>query len=267
MGPLERNFYSALMEQLATALKGSILIEEKATSQELLASTLAALKSKAQVVSTNSRAIMERVNEVSSATGKMAVNERNISKQSEDVLDKVIQAVRIANEAASVIQTLKDQSRRIAQITGMISDIAETTNMLSLNANIQAARAGEAGRGFKVVANEIQNLAQLTVRSTQEIAGIVKTIQKSGEETFSAVSAVIDVISKVSDLSILIKEAVGEQAAAANQVSSSLIETATGSREIFEAIREVALAEDTAQAAAQETTVAGRPPPVKEQQS
>ncbi|MBN1523816.1 MAG: substrate-binding domain-containing protein [Spirochaetales bacterium] len=245
-GPVKSRLYSTLADQLTTALMGSILMDEQKNTETFLESTLSSLQSKAQIVSSNSQEIMTRVESVSSATEEIAANIRQITKQTEEVMATVSGAVHTVNNAAEVLATLRDQSDRITQITGMINDIAEKTNILALNANIQAARAGQAGNGFKVVANEIKKLSQVTVNSTQEIENLVKIIQSTGQETFRAVNNVIHVINKVSDLSVTIKEAIAQQSIATTEVADSLVQTAEGSRNIFEAIREVAATDESA---------------------
>ncbi len=89
-------------------------------------------------------------------------------------------------QTAKRIKRLGESSQEIGEIVGLISDITEQTNVLALNAAIQAKAAGDAGRGFSVVADEVQRLAQRSAEATKRIAGIVKNIQTDTQETVAA---------------------------------------------------------------------------------
>ena len=92
------------------------------------------------------------------------------------------------DQAAKQVADLGSRSDQIGRIVGVINEIAEQTNLLALNAAIEAARAGEHGRGFAVVAGEVRNLAERTTKATQEIAGMIGSIQ---QETKAAVEAMV----------------------------------------------------------------------------
>ena len=85
-------------------------------------------------------------------------------------------------ETSKRIKRLGESSQEIGEITELISDITEQTNVLALNAAIQAASAGEAGRGFSVVAEEVQRLAERSADATRQIAALVKTIQTDTQD-------------------------------------------------------------------------------------
>ncbi len=124
----------------------------------------------------------------------MAVDNANratqTAKNGADIVSHTVQSIqRIAvkvQESATTVESLGKRSEQIGQIIGTIEDIADQTNLLALNAAIEAARAGEQGRGFAVVADEVRALAERTTRATREISQMIKTIQ---QETGSAVAA------------------------------------------------------------------------------
>lgn len=114
------------------------------------------------------------------------------------VVDNAVQSIqRIAvkvQQSAKTVASLGTRSEQIGNIVGTIEDIADQTNLLALNAAIEAARAGEQGRGFAVVADEVRALAERTTKATREIGEMIKAIQK---ETQSAVDAMEEGVQEV----------------------------------------------------------------------
>ena len=87
------------------------------------------------------------------------------------------------------MNSLGQKAEAIGQVVGFINDVADQTNLLALNAAIEAARAGEAGRGFAVVADEVRNLAEKTMQATKEVTEAVSSIQRQTQETIAAVDS------------------------------------------------------------------------------
>lgn len=154
------------------------------------------------------------------------------------------------NESATLIQSLGERSKQISSVVGVIREIAEQTNLLALNAAIEAARAGEQGRGFAVVADEVRKLAERTAMSTQEISTTVNAIL---EETGSAVQRMQTVSANMSDSVSLAREA-GDSLRSIDQKAQETVEVVHGiadsTREQSAASQEIArLVENIAQAA------------------
>jgi twitching motility protein PilJ len=120
------------------------------------------------------------------ASADVATNSVQIASQGGDRVRRTIQGMDVIREhiqeTAKRIKRLGESSQEIGDIVGLINDIAEQTNILALNAAIQAAAAGEAGRGFGVVADEVQRLAERAANSTKRIEQLVKTIQADTSE-------------------------------------------------------------------------------------
>jgi methyl-accepting chemotaxis protein len=171
-------------------------------------------------------------------------------KGSAVVGDAVREMEKIAAEihdSASVILALGERSQQISGIANTIKDIADQTNLLALNAAIEAARAGEQGRGFAVVADEVRKLAERTTQSTQEITGMLSGVQS---ETENAVKNMESVTGRMQHGVALAKEAgsalteirkhAGHTVIAVRDIAAATREQTSASEEIARNIEEIA---------------------------
>jgi methyl-accepting chemotaxis protein len=131
------------------------------------------------------------VHDNSLAIEKITASTKNVVTDGISEVDRLNQATKanlqITNDTIKSIEELEAESRAITEIIGVINDIAEQTNLLSLNASIEAARAGDAGRGFSVVADEIRKLSVKSVNSASEIERIINNINKKTQTTATTV--------------------------------------------------------------------------------
>ena len=167
---------------------------QMATSTEELAAQASTIATACEEMSATSTEIARNCH--SAATDSAKANEA--AEMGARVVDETVVVMsRIADRVrstAQTVETLGSRSDQIGEIIGTIEDIADQTNLLALNAAIEAARAGEQGRGFAVVADEVRALAERTTRATKEIGAMIKSIQS---ETKSAVTAMDEGVRQV----------------------------------------------------------------------
>ncbi len=128
-----------------------------------------------------------------SATETMGVAQEG-ARIVESTVDEVQEIAKTMNESSLLMTSLGERSNQIGEIIGVINDIADQTNLLALNAAIEAARAGEQGRGFAVVADEVRKLAERTSKATSEISEMITSMQ---DETSAAIMSMTESIQKV----------------------------------------------------------------------
>jgi len=133
---------------------------------------------------------MEQMSESATGSAEVAQGSVVLAKQGAEAVTTTIKGMNSMRdkiqETGKRIKRLGESSQQIGEIVGLIDDIAEQTNILSLNASIQAAMAGEAGRGFAVVADEVQRLAERSAEATKQIAALVNTIQSDANEAVTS---------------------------------------------------------------------------------
>ncbi len=187
----------------------------------------------AEQVTENLKTVSQAIEELSTATQEIAQNVNETANISQEAREK-------AEIATRVITGLKESSQKIGQIVQVINQIADQTNLLALNATIEAARAGEAGKGFAVVANEVKELAKQTSKATEEITGMVSTIQQNVDEAVEAVHSVDEIITKIGDLATGIASATEEQTATTEDINRSVQEGISGVIQVNDQIKELA---------------------------
>jgi methyl-accepting chemotaxis protein len=214
-----------------------------------LAVASASLQSDAEVANARSQAQTENVMQVSAAMEELTVSVSEISSGAENVAQAATESKQLAEDSGQYMQKndvamtralsavssssatvaqLSDAIGKISEITKVIEDIAGQTNLLALNAAIEAARAGEQGRGFAVVADEVRKLAERTTASTADITAMIKAVSERAAATVTAMAAV--------------SGDVEEGAAQTRQLGESFTRIVAGAVSVMELVAEMSVA-------------------------
>ena len=187
---------------------------------------------KAKSATNASNTTSDNVQAVAKATIELTSSVEDIAARVRDTKQIVNQAATSTKQTNDKVNDLHSAAQKIGEVISIIQEIAEQTNLLALNATIEAARAGEAGKGFAVVASEVKNLASQTSKATEEIAAHVESIQESTGDTVAAISAIADQMVTVDEFTSSISTALDQQNHAASEISSNVTRAADGTNEL-----------------------------------
>ena len=229
---------SSELGDVAQDMSTGIRLQTERTDQA--ATAMEEMSATAQEVANHTRGASEAANRVELAT-----------RQGEGAMQGVIASIQVIRDeigsTATVIQGLQSDSQRIGTVLAVIQAVADQTNLLALNAAIEAARAGEHGRGFAVVADEVRNLARRTAEAALEINGIIEAVQRSAGEASLAIgnaqrssedgvhqvaqasktlASLTEAVETIRDMNRQIASAAEEQTLVAGEISRNLTELA-----------------------------------------
>jgi methyl-accepting chemotaxis protein len=179
------------------------------------------------------------------ASDEFAMSIGEISRQASHSAELARKATETASGADQTISTLAASAEQVGEIVELIQSIAKRTNLLALNASIEAARGGEAGRGFAVVASEVKELAAQTSRATEDVAAQIRAMQDSTGASVGALRSIVGQIRELETTAISIASAVDQQSVAGQDLARSIDLAARSTDEVSGSIvkvRETSLA-------------------------
>jgi len=224
----------------------AILGELRGTSDRL-GSAATNMNDASTAVSTEVRVAEERIGvssrhvcETAGSTDDLARMIRRIEAEAIRSNDAVGRAVQQFQRAVGTMSTLDDAASRIGEVVSLIQSIAGKTNLLALNAKIEAARAGDAGRGFAVVAQEVKSLAGQTAKATEDVTTQIASIQAAAVEARQSMGQLDAIIAQVSNMVASVAETVAEQSVSVANISSGANFASSEAKSGSEAIGRVA---------------------------
>lgn len=173
---------------------------------------------------------------VASAVEELLASSREVGRQADDASRLVGLAIERTNEAAAEIDRVLEASSEAGKIIDLITGIAQKTNLLALNAKIEAARAGPAGQGFAVVAEEVKLLSTQTASATQDIAGRISAMTSATQSAVGAMGGVVSSVREIDAVARHVSENSSAQLLALTEVSSSAHRAAGGADQLQQSV-------------------------------
>jgi methyl-accepting chemotaxis protein len=223
------------------------LLETFGDSAAAMKATAVTLSSASNRTSQRAASAVEASNDASTgvktaayATDELSTSIAEIGRQIAQTNDVVHMTVDEAQSTNAEMTTLSESAQKIGDIVKLIQTIAEQTNLLALNATIEAARAGEAGRGFAVVASEVKSLAVQTAKATEAIVGQILAVQGSTASAVESIRRITQRMHEIQHYASGVAAAIEQQSTATSNISSNVATAARATQTVAEVLNDVA---------------------------
>ena len=180
-----------------------------------------------------------QINSMARTIERLTFSMNDLSTRVLNTTSVISDAATSANDADEETKALTQSAEKIGHIIGLITDIANQTDLLALNATIEAARAGDAGRGFAVVASEVKNLATQTTRGTGDIFSQISAIQGAAKNTVISVNQIGEKLTNLNIAGTTIAAALEEQSSTTQEIARNIVKTSTHSSDAMASISKV----------------------------
>lgn len=248
---LTSSFDARIRDMLQTV---TLSIENLNAVSDRLTEGVSKATAESGAVSTSSEQASSNVQTVASAAEELSASIHEIARQVEQSAAMADDAAQHAAQSNEVVEGLAHAASRIGEVVKLITDVAEQTNLLALNATIEAARAGEAGKGFAVVASEVKSLANQTSKATEEISNQITLVQNETRIAVESIGKIPESVRQVKDIAGAIAGAVEEQGAATQEIAQNAQKASDATTEVSSHIVVVAEASQMVDTAAVEVT-------------
>lgn len=224
----------------SAAKKMTIAAEDVACSSNQQSASSLVIAAAMEQLTVSINLISDSANRAQTISGDSELLMNETSGVVSEAVNRIAKIATVVDQASQTVRTVGQESENVSKIVLVIKEVADQTNLLALNAAIEAARAGEQGRGFAVVADEVRKLAERTTQSTQEITTMISSMQSSARD---AVTCIEDAVANVNEGVILTKrvgESVSQLGASSHEVKGVIIDVSSALREQNAASNEIA---------------------------
>lgn len=201
--------------------------------------TIRNISLRADNIAENAKGMSDNVNSVAASVEEISHTVKEVARHCSDAQEASVKALHLVDRSCEIVSDLDKAAENVGQVINLINDITEQTKLLALNATIEAARAGQAGRGFSVVANEVKELANQAAGATDNISGRIKEIQQQTTDVVKIIQDIAIHNQHLNEINTSIAVTTEQQAATTVDIARVVGEAARNSEEVSREVNEL----------------------------